>query len=77
MKEEHAHRAHFLRTALPRTRTARLRQGLSGTDGVKEEHTPTTLTFYARPFGERERLAFAKVYQDASGFHLKHPELTA
>ena len=46
-------------------------------NGFTAEHTPTALTFYARPFGERELLAFAKAYQDASGFHLKHPELTA
>ena len=46
-------------------------------NGFTDEGTPTALTFYARPFGERELLVFAKAYQDASGFHLKHPNLTA
>ena len=31
----------------------------------------------ARPFGEAELIAVAKAYQDAAGFHLKHPVLTA
>jgi Asp-tRNA(Asn)/Glu-tRNA(Gln) amidotransferase A subunit family amidase len=31
------------------------------------------VTFFARPFGEMELLAFAKAYQDAAGFHLKKP----
>jgi Asp-tRNA(Asn)/Glu-tRNA(Gln) amidotransferase A subunit family amidase len=44
-------------------------------NGFTEAGTPTNITFYARPFGETELLAVAKAYQDASGFHLKHPEL--
>jgi Asp-tRNA(Asn)/Glu-tRNA(Gln) amidotransferase A subunit family amidase len=44
-------------------------------NGFTEAGTPTNITFYARPFGEAELLAVAKAYQDASGFHLKHPEL--
>jgi Asp-tRNA(Asn)/Glu-tRNA(Gln) amidotransferase A subunit family amidase len=39
--------------------------------------SPGAFTFYARPFGEAELLALAKAYQDASGYHLKHPALTA
>jgi Asp-tRNA(Asn)/Glu-tRNA(Gln) amidotransferase A subunit family amidase len=38
---------------------------------------PTSITFFARPFMETELLAVAKAYQDASGFHLKHPTMTA
>jgi len=33
------------------------------------------MTFYARPFLEGELLAVAKAYQDASGHHLKRPNL--
>ena len=44
-------------------------------NGFTEAGTPTNITFYARPFGEAELLAVAKSYQDASGFHLKHPNL--
>ena len=46
-------------------------------NGFTEAGTPTNITFYARPFGEAELLAVAKAYQDASGFHLKHPDLKA
>jgi Asp-tRNA(Asn)/Glu-tRNA(Gln) amidotransferase A subunit family amidase len=45
--------------------------------GFMESGSPGAFTFYARPFGEAELLAVAKAYQDASGFHLKHPNLTA
>ena len=44
-------------------------------NGFTEAGTPTCITFYARPFGEAELLAFGKAYQDASGFHQKHPSL--
>jgi Asp-tRNA(Asn)/Glu-tRNA(Gln) amidotransferase A subunit family amidase len=43
--------------------------------GFQESGSPTAITFYARPFAEAEMLALAKAYQDASGFHLKHPSL--
>ena len=43
--------------------------------GFMEGGTPGSFTFYARPFGEAELLAVAKAYQDATGFHLKHPSL--
>ncbi len=44
-------------------------------NGFTEAGTPGSVTFHARPFGEAELLAVAKAYQDASGFHLKHPNL--
>lgn len=44
--------------------------------GFTDGGTPGSFTFYARPFGEAELLAVAKAYQDASGFHLKHPTLS-
>jgi Asp-tRNA(Asn)/Glu-tRNA(Gln) amidotransferase A subunit family amidase len=46
-------------------------------NGFSEAGTPTSITFFARPFGEAELLAVAKAYQDASGFHLKHPSLSS
>jgi Asp-tRNA(Asn)/Glu-tRNA(Gln) amidotransferase A subunit family amidase len=42
-------------------------------NGFNDSGSPTDVTFYARPFGEMELLAFAKAYQDAAGFHLKRP----
>jgi Asp-tRNA(Asn)/Glu-tRNA(Gln) amidotransferase A subunit family amidase len=38
--------------------------------------TPTSLTFLGKLFGEAELLAFARAYQEATGFHLQHPSLT-
>jgi len=37
--------------------------------------TPTSLTFLGKLYGEAELLAFARAYQDATGFHLRHPTL--
>jgi Asp-tRNA(Asn)/Glu-tRNA(Gln) amidotransferase A subunit family amidase len=45
--------------------------------GFLNSGSPTALTFYGQPFKETEILALAKAYQDASGFHLKHPNLDA
>jgi Asp-tRNA(Asn)/Glu-tRNA(Gln) amidotransferase A subunit family amidase len=42
-------------------------------NGFNEIGSPTNVTFFARPFGEMELLAFAKAYQDLAGFHLKRP----
>ena len=42
-------------------------------NGFGDTGSPTNVTFYARPFGEMDLLAFAKAYQDAAGFHLKRP----
>jgi Asp-tRNA(Asn)/Glu-tRNA(Gln) amidotransferase A subunit family amidase len=44
--------------------------------GFKESGSPTAITFYARPFAEADLLAVAKAWQDASGFHTKHPAFT-
>jgi Asp-tRNA(Asn)/Glu-tRNA(Gln) amidotransferase A subunit family amidase len=38
--------------------------------------TPTSLTFLGKLYGEAELLAFARAYQEATGFHLQHPKLT-
>jgi Asp-tRNA(Asn)/Glu-tRNA(Gln) amidotransferase A subunit family amidase len=37
--------------------------------------TPVSLTFLGNLYGEAKLLAFAKAYQDATGFHRKHPEM--
>ena len=44
-------------------------------NGFNAAGLPTSITFFARPFGESELLAVVKAYQDATGFHLKHPTL--
>ncbi|HTP32031.1 MAG TPA: amidase [Candidatus Acidoferrales bacterium] len=44
-------------------------------NGFLDSGSPAAITFYARPFGEKELLAVAKAYQDATGFHTKHPVL--
>jgi Asp-tRNA(Asn)/Glu-tRNA(Gln) amidotransferase A subunit family amidase len=41
--------------------------------GFNEKGNPTSLTFIGRVFGEASMLALAKAYQDATGWHLKHP----
>ncbi|HWC96225.1 MAG TPA: amidase [Candidatus Sulfopaludibacter sp.] len=50
---------------------------LNVVNGFAESGSPLNITFYARPYGEADLLAFGKAYQDAAGFHLKHPALTA
>ena len=37
--------------------------------------TPTSLTFLGSLYGEAKLLAFARAYQEATGFHLEHPKL--
>jgi Asp-tRNA(Asn)/Glu-tRNA(Gln) amidotransferase A subunit family amidase len=37
--------------------------------------TPTSLTFLGKLYGEAELLAFARGYQEATGFHQLHPKL--
>lgn len=37
--------------------------------------TPVSLTFLGNLYGEAKLLAFARAYQDATGFHLKRPKL--
>ena len=46
-------------------------------DGIGGPGTPVSLTFLGQLYGEAKLLAFAKAYQDATGFHLKHPDLGA
>jgi Asp-tRNA(Asn)/Glu-tRNA(Gln) amidotransferase A subunit family amidase len=43
-------------------------------DGFRSNGTPTSITFNGRLFGESEILALARAYQDATGFHLRHPD---
>ncbi len=43
--------------------------------GFDEKGHPTGLTFVGKLFGEAGMLALAKAYQDATGWHLKHPKL--
>ncbi|MCU1328112.1 MAG: Amidase [Bryobacterales bacterium] len=45
--------------------------------GFLESGSPAALTFYGQPFKDTEVIALAKAYQDASGFHLKRPNLDA
>ena len=46
-------------------------------DGIGGPGTPVSLTFLGQLYGEAKLLAFAKAYQDRTGFHLKHPDLDA
>jgi Asp-tRNA(Asn)/Glu-tRNA(Gln) amidotransferase A subunit family amidase len=42
-------------------------------NGFSKEGTPTSICFVGKLFGEAQTLAVAKRYQDATGFHLRHP----
>jgi Asp-tRNA(Asn)/Glu-tRNA(Gln) amidotransferase A subunit family amidase len=42
-------------------------------DGFSKEGTPTSICFIGRLFDEGDVLVVAKHYQDATGFHRKHP----
>jgi len=44
-------------------------------DGFAADGTPTSITFLGRLYGEAETLAVARAYQEATGFHLRHPAL--
>ena len=44
-------------------------------NGFNKNNEPTSITFTGRLYGESELLAVARAYQDATGFHLKHPVL--
>jgi len=63
-----------------------LPNGLRGDDAPKPQvregelqpggpGTPVSLTFLGQLYGEAKLLAVAKAYQDATGFHLKNPNL--
>ena len=43
--------------------------------GVRENGTPTSITFIGNLFAESKTLRLAKAFQDATDFHLKHPDL--
>ncbi len=42
-------------------------------NGFRDDGTPVSLTFLGGLFEEAKVLAVAKAYQDATGFHLRHP----
>jgi len=44
-------------------------------NGFSKEGTPTSISFIGRLFDEATICAVAKKYQDATGFHLKHPPM--
>ncbi|MCU0285207.1 MAG: amidase [Acidobacteria bacterium] len=44
-------------------------------NGFDEKNHPVSITFIGNLFDEAKPLAVAKVYQDVTQFHLKHPEL--
>jgi len=44
-------------------------------NGFSEEGTPTSISFIGNLFDEGTIIAVAKKYQDATDFHLKHPDL--
>ncbi|HTQ80561.1 MAG TPA: amidase [Thermoanaerobaculia bacterium] len=43
--------------------------------GFRKDGTPMSITFLGRLYGEAELLALARAYQEATGFHLRHPKL--
>jgi Asp-tRNA(Asn)/Glu-tRNA(Gln) amidotransferase A subunit family amidase len=44
-------------------------------NGFDDKGSPVSITFIGKLFGEAKLLAVAKVYQDSTDFHLKHPPL--
>ena len=44
-------------------------------NGFNEKGSPTSISFIGNLCGEAETLLVAKAFQDATDFHLKHPEL--
>jgi Asp-tRNA(Asn)/Glu-tRNA(Gln) amidotransferase A subunit family amidase len=44
-------------------------------NGFGKDGTPTSITFMGKPFGEGETLALARLYQEATDFHRRHPQL--
>ena len=43
-------------------------------NGFRSDGTPTSVTFNGRLFGESHILALARIYQEATGFHRRHPQ---
>ena len=58
----------LLRTNLTGHPAVVLPNGFRASDG-----TPTSITFTGRLFGETELLQVAAAWQDATGFHTRHP----
>ena len=54
---------------------------VKGKDGMVGNYggpgTPVSLTFIGQLYGEGKLLGFARAYQDATNFHLRHPKLPA
>ena len=54
---------------------------VKGKDGLVGNYggpgTPVSLTFLGQIYGEGKLLAFARAYQEATKFHLRHPKLPA
>ena len=44
--------------------------------GFDEKGHPTSLTFIGKLYGDAEMLLLARAYQNATGWHLKHPNLS-
>jgi Asp-tRNA(Asn)/Glu-tRNA(Gln) amidotransferase A subunit family amidase len=44
-------------------------------NGFTSDGAPSSITFCGRLYGESETLAVARAYQEATGFHLRHPTL--
>lgn len=44
-------------------------------NGFDSDGNPVSITFIGQPFAEGKLLAFARAYQERTGFHLKHPPL--
>ena len=42
-------------------------------NGFRSDGTPTSITFNGRLFGEAQILALTRTYQEATGFHRRHP----
>ena len=46
-------------------------------DGFSDKRTPTSISFIGGLYQEAETLAVAKAYQDATDWHMQHPDLDA
>jgi len=46
-------------------------------NGFDKLGSPTSISFVGKLMGEAEVLRVAKAFQDATGFHLRHPDLDA
>ncbi len=44
-------------------------------NGYRKDGTPTSISFIGDLYGEDRVLALARAYQEATGFHRKHPDL--